>query len=196
MLRGDKVGLRARADDDVDILDAELYNDVETRAQADARPWRPITPGSVASPYAVAAPRDDVATFSVVELATGELAGEALLWGIDTHNRLAHVGISLRPAFRRRGLGTDVVRVLCRYGFAVRGLHRLQLETLAGNVAMRTAANTAGFTFEGTLRRAAWVMGEFLDEVVYGLLAADWADPRPGSGGSSDPGAGSTSSAA
>jgi RimJ/RimL family protein N-acetyltransferase len=122
----------------------------------------------------VTGPDNHAACFSVVELATGELAGEALLWDIDLHNRAAHIGISLRPAFRGRGLGADAVRVLCRYGFAIRGLHRLQAETLATNNAMIQAADRAGFTREGTLRRAAWVDGEFLDEVILGLLAAEW----------------------
>jgi RimJ/RimL family protein N-acetyltransferase len=95
---------------------------------------------------------------------------------------MAHLGLGLRPAFRGRGLGTDVVRALCEYGFTVRGLHRLQVETLASNAAMIHAAERAGFVREGTLRRAAWVTGEFLDEVILGLLAADWAGragPRP-----------------
>jgi RimJ/RimL family protein N-acetyltransferase len=112
--------------------------------------------------------------FSVVELVGGELAGEALLWAIDLHNRMAHLGVSLRPAFRGRGLGADVVLALCEYGFAVRGLHRLQVDTLAGNTAMIRAATQAGFVPEGTLRRAAWVNGDFADEVILGLLAADW----------------------
>jgi RimJ/RimL family protein N-acetyltransferase len=68
------------------------------------------------------------------------------------------------------------VRVLCRYGFAIRGLHRLQVETLADNAAMIGATRRTGFVLEGTLRRAAWVNGRFVDEVVLGLLAEDWAD--------------------
>jgi RimJ/RimL family protein N-acetyltransferase len=167
------IGLRARHDSDIPVLHAELYDDVETRVRADSRPWQPIPPGS-GSPYVVTGPDNRAACFSVVELATGELAGEALLWDIDLHNRAAHIGISLRPAFRGRGLGADVVRVLCRYGFAIRGLHRLQAETLSTNNAMIQAANRAGFTREGTLRRAAWVDGEFADEVILGLLAAEW----------------------
>jgi RimJ/RimL family protein N-acetyltransferase len=166
-------GLRARHDSDIPVLHADLYDDVETRVRADSRPWQPIPPGS-GSPYVVTGPDNHAACFSVVELATGELAGEALLWGIDLHNRGAHIGISLRPAFRGRGLGADVVRVLCRYGFAIRGLHRLQAETLSTNNAMIQAASRAGFTREGTLRRAAWVDGEFADEVMFGLLAAEW----------------------
>ncbi|SCE97188.1 hypothetical protein GA0074695_2570 [Micromonospora viridifaciens] len=99
MLRGDKVGLRARHETDVPVLQSELYDDVATRSRADSRPWRPIPPGSAASPYSIADPTDDVAYFSVVELGVDELAGEAVLWGIDSHNRTAHLGISLRPAF-------------------------------------------------------------------------------------------------
>src|SRR5215472_13839027 len=179
MLRGELAGLRARQDSDVPVLQAELYDDVATRMRADYRPWRPIPPGSAASPYAVTGPADDVAVFSVVRLSDEELAGEALLWGIDVHNRTAHVGISLRPAFRGRGLGADAVRLLCYYGFAVRGLHRLQIETLADNASMIAVATRVGFVPEGTLRRSAWVEGAFADEAILGMLASDWSQQRP-----------------
>ena len=175
MLSGEVTRLRARYDSDIPVLHANLYDDVETRVRADSRPWYPIPPGS-GSPYRVPGPDDRTACFSVVLLANSELAGEALLWDIDLHNRTAHIGISLIPEFRGRGLGSDVVRVLCRYGFAIRGLHRLQAETLADNVAMIAAAGRAGFRREGTLRRSAWVNGDFADEVIFGLLATEWED--------------------
>jgi RimJ/RimL family protein N-acetyltransferase len=138
----------------------------------------PVTPGAADSPYRIPRDRTDSVGFAAVELASGDLAGEAVLWGLDLHNRSAHIGLSLRPAFRGRHLGTDIVRVLCRYGFAVRGLHRLQIETLADNHAMITAATRAGFAHEGTLRRAAWVEGAFADEAIYGLLATEWKPPE------------------
>lgn len=179
MLRGELIGLRAQQDSDIEVFETELLNDVETRMRSDDRPWRPVPPGSVRRPGSPGDDGDDMSDigadvkFSVVELATGELVGEALLWAIDLHNRSAHLGISLLPAFRGKHLATDVVRVLCRYGFAVRGLHRLQIETLADNYAMITAATRAGFVPEGTMRGAAWVDGGFADEVVLGLLAAE-----------------------
>jgi RimJ/RimL family protein N-acetyltransferase len=174
MLRGEVAGLRARQDGDVPVLQAELYDDVDTRMRADSRPWRPIAAGSAASPYRVSGDEESAAVFSVVRLGTDELAGDALLWGIDLHNRSAHIGISLRPAFRGHGLGADAVRLLCYYGFVVRGLHRLQAETLAGNAAMLATAARAGFVAEGTLRRTSWVDGAFADEVILGLLAGEW----------------------
>lgn len=165
------------------MLHTELYDDVATRSRADSRPWRPITPGSTASPYAIIDPTDDAACFSVAHLADDQLAAQALLRGIDHHNRAAHIGISLRPSFRGRGLATDVIKVLCDYGFQVRGLHRLQIGTLADNAPMIKAATNVGFVEEETLRHAAWVNRDFADQVILGLLATDWNrhQHRPGS---------------
>lgn len=177
------IGLRARHESDVRVLHAELYDDVLTRSRTDPRPWRPIAADSAHSPYAVDEPSDAASTFAVVETATQELAGQCVLWGIDRHNRTAHLGMALRPAFRGRGLSTDVVHALCEYGFAVLGLQRLQIETLADNLPMIKAATGAGFALEGTLRHAAWVYGAFIDEVVLGLLAEEWRPrDRPAAG--------------
>jgi RimJ/RimL family protein N-acetyltransferase len=175
MLRGQVVGLRAQQDSDIEVFETELLNDVETRVRSDGRPWRPVAPGAANSPYRDTEERGEVVKFSVVELATGDLVGEAVLWGIDLHNRNAHLGLSLRPAFRGKGLGTDIVRVLCRYGFAIRGLYRLQVDTLADNDAMIGAAVRVGFVPEATLRGQAWVNGRFADAVLLGLLAAEWS---------------------
>jgi RimJ/RimL family protein N-acetyltransferase len=174
MLCGELVRLRPRLEADVPILHAELYDDEATWSRAHSTPWRPIEVESGESPYAVSEPAEKMQIFSVVTLADDELVGDALLWGIDSHNRIAHLGLSLIPAARSRGFGGDIVRVLCRYGFTDRRLNRLQVDTLADNAAMIATAEKAGFVLEGTLRRSAWVAGEFVDEVVLGLLAADW----------------------
>jgi RimJ/RimL family protein N-acetyltransferase len=174
MLSGIKVGLRARHEDDLPILQAGLYDDVVNHSRADGRPWRPITPGSKESPLVVDDTDKRHNSFSVVELDGGTLAGTAELWSIDTHNRSAHLGLALLPSCRGKGYGTDMVAVLCHYGFVGRGLQRLQVETLVDNTAMLRAAERNGFVREGVLRSAAWVMGEFLDEVILGLLVQDW----------------------
>ncbi|NGN62607.1 GNAT family N-acetyltransferase [Streptomyces sp. A7024] len=174
MLRGNKIGLRARHDDDIPILRTELYDDVVNAARAEGAPWRPITPGS-SDPRLVVDDKDaGKVPFSVVELETNTLVGTATFWGIDTHHRSAHIGLGLLPSTRGKGYGTDVVAVLCHYGFVVRGLHRLQIETLSDNVAMLRSAERNGFVREGVLRSATWVMGRFMDSVLLGLLAEDW----------------------
>jgi RimJ/RimL family protein N-acetyltransferase len=138
-----------------------------------------VAPGAPGSPYRQAEDRNSVIRFSVVELAIGELAGEAGMSGIDLHNRHAEIGLVLRPACRGRQLGTDVVRVLCHYGFVIRGLHRLQITTLADNHAMIAAAVRAGFVLEGTSRDVAWIDGGFADGVTLSQLAGEWSRPAP-----------------
>ncbi|GHF06589.1 hypothetical protein GCM10017786_45200 [Amycolatopsis deserti] len=174
MLKGEKVGLRARYDEDIPILRTELYDDVVNGSRAESRPWRPISPSSKDRRLFVDDSEEGHVPFSVVELAGDTLIGIANLWGIDTHHRSAHVGLGLLPSARGKGYGSDVVAVLCHYGFVVRGLHRLQIETLADNFAMLRAAERNGFVREGVLRKSAWVMGEFLDDVLLGLLAEEW----------------------
>ncbi|HEY1571550.1 MAG TPA: GNAT family protein [Pseudonocardiaceae bacterium] len=173
-LHGNLVRLRARHEADVPILDTELHGDVAGNARGSRRPWRPMSPGAQASMNRVAEPTDRAAPFSVVTLGDDELAGEAALWGINTLGRSAHIGMALRPAYRGKGLGTDVVRVLCHYGFTVLGLHRIQIDTLTDNHAMIRAAERAGFQREVIHRQTVWVMGEFLDELILGLLAREW----------------------
>ncbi|MFM9442093.1 GNAT family N-acetyltransferase [Streptomyces acidiscabies] len=174
MLKGARVGLRARHEDDIPLLRTELFNDVVNSARADDKPWRPFSPDAKEPRLVVEEGTEDRVPFSVVELEGGTLIGVASLWGIDTHNRYAHVGVSLLPSARGKGYGTDVVATLCHYAFVVRSLHRLQVETLADNDAMLRAAERNGFVREGVLKSSAWVLGEFLDEVILGLLVEDW----------------------
>jgi RimJ/RimL family protein N-acetyltransferase len=171
MLRGNRVILRARRDTDVPILHAALYDDVATRLLVSGRPWRPVSIDR--SPFQ---PREDehADIFTIADSSGDTPLGQAALWGVDSHNRLGHLGMSLLPEHRGHGYAAEVMQLLCGYGFQLRGLHRLQVETLADNAAMIKTAASAGFVQEGLLRRSAWVAGRFVDEVIYGLLADEW----------------------
>ncbi|WP_017581918.1 GNAT family N-acetyltransferase [Nocardiopsis valliformis] len=179
MLRGSKVGLRARHEDDIPVLQADLYDDPVTHSRAQGSPWQPTMPGSKYSAVTVDDGAVSMAAFSVVDLGTEALVGTASLWGIDTHSRSAHLGVGILSSARGKGYGTDTVAVLCHYGFVVRGLHRLQIETLADNTAVLAMAENNGFVREGVMRSSAWVLGEFLDEALYGLLAEEWKPALP-----------------
>jgi len=178
MLTGPSIYLRARLPTDVAVLQEGLYEDIATRVRADGRAWRPMARDAASSPYAVREPSEELAMFSVVDSASDELAGEALLWSLDGHNRSAHVGLALLPQFRGRGLSHEVVDVLCRYGFTILGLQRLQVEAATDNEAMLRAATRAGFVEEGVRRQANWANGSFRDEAILGLLASEWPRTR------------------
>jgi RimJ/RimL family protein N-acetyltransferase len=95
--------------------------------------------------------------------------------------RVAHVGIALLPAARGHSYGRDAVTIICRYGFRLRLLRRIELETGATNTAMRTVAERVGFTLEGMLRERYYDGTGFGDVALYGLLDREWRDPAEAS---------------
>lgn len=72
-----------------------------------------------------------------------------------------------------------MVAVLCHYGVVVRGLQRLQIETLSDNAAMLRSAEHDGVVREGVLRSSARVMGEFLDECCSGSSSRSGSTTAP-----------------
>jgi hypothetical protein len=159
MLRGSRVGLPARHATDTAVPHAEIYDDVATRSRADSRAWRPIPPDSSASPYRVAGPAEDAACFSVVELDREDLAGDALLRGIDVHNeRLTWE--------HRRG------RRSAAEGWA---------PTWSGCCATTASwfSDRTGCRSRPSSTMPRWVAGAFADETVMGLLASEWSTDGP-----------------
>lgn len=107
--------------------------------------------------------------------AGGTLIGRCDLFGLDELARSGEVGIGLVATARGRGAGTDALRLLVRFAFARRNLHRVHLRCIASNAAAIACYRKTGFVQEGVLRESAWVRGGFEDEIVMGLLREEWA---------------------
>lgn len=177
MLKGRLVGLREyRREDVTTLFPPEL--DPEYISLTEIQPYRPRSLAAHLAEYDRRTGEQDGRTvpFAIQRLddETGTAIGRVGLWSIDLHQRTAHIGISLLPSAQGHGYGRDAIEVICRYGFEIRGLERLSLETLSVNAAMRATAQACGFLEEGRLRSAAWHLGSRVDEVVYGLLADEW----------------------
>jgi RimJ/RimL family protein N-acetyltransferase len=182
VLVGSVAALRSVRREDLSVLHAAFGTDPAVHAVAETTPWLPRTVEALQARYdkALTEDADPAVVDLVVQSATdhaGLCLGSATVWGIDLHNRTAHLGLSLVPAARGRGLGLDAVRLMCRYAFEVRDLRRVAVETLVTNEPMRRTALAAGFTQEGILRENAYVLGARVDEVVFGLLRHEWPQP-------------------
>lgn len=106
---------------------------------------------------------------AVVENATGEYAGEAVLNEFDSGRRSANFRIALRgPAWYGRGLGGEATMLMARHAFESIGLESMVLEVRADNVRAIRAYEKAGFVETGRSEDegATWVDME--------LAAADW----------------------
>lgn len=87
---------------------------------------------------------------AIVENATGEFAGEAVLNEFDSARRSANFRIALRgPGWYGRGLGGEATALIARHAFEVVGLELLTLEVRADNPRAIRAYEKSGFTETG-----------------------------------------------
>lgn len=96
--------------------------------------------------------------------------------GVDLHEnrRQAEIGFTLARAYQGQGYATEAIRAVLGHLFGVRGLHKVSAECDARNEASARLLERVGFTREGLRRQHTWLKDEWTDDLLYGLLAADW----------------------
>lgn len=171
MLTGTRVALRPFREADLEAL-YPIWADFDSWAARSSRPPQPLTLAAFRDWYIPVTAVLDSAEF-VIEV-DGEVIGRCGMFNEDPLARHAEVGIALDTSARGRGHGTDAMRVLVGFLFSARNLHRLHLETLAGNAAALASYRKVGFAPEGVLREHAFVAGQYVDTVVMGLLCSEW----------------------
>jgi ribosomal-protein-serine acetyltransferase len=94
---------------------------------------------------------------------------------LEWANRSTCIGYWLAEPFQRRGIMTKACRALVEYAFDDWHLNRIEIRCAIGNTKSRAIPERLGFRSEGTLREAEWLYDHYVDHVVYGMLADDWA---------------------
>ena len=90
--------------------------------------------------------------------------------GSDIYRQNAELGYWLAEPFWGRGIITEAVRAMVRYGFEAYPLHRIHAEVFARNAASGRVLEKAGFTYEARLRSNVIKDGQLLDSLVYSIL--------------------------
>jgi RimJ/RimL family protein N-acetyltransferase len=107
----------------------------------------------------------------------GEPAGTMRFSRANARSRIADLGgLAIHPDYRGRGVGADAARLVQRHLLDDLGYHRLQLEVYGFNERALAHAERAGWVREGVRRKAYWRRGEWVDSVLYGLVAEDVSD--------------------
>jgi RimJ/RimL family protein N-acetyltransferase len=109
----------------------------------------------------------------VVE-ADGEPAGMLGFHVANERNRIARLErLAIHPGFRGRRLADEAARQFQRLLLGELGYHRLELEIYAFNERACVHAERAGFVREGRKRKAYLKDGEWVDSVLYAIVAED-----------------------
>lgn len=109
----------------------------------------------------------------VVEV-DGRRAGTIRFSRANARSRIADLGgLAVHPSFRGRKIGDETARLVQRHLLRDLGFHRLQLEIYGFNERAQVHAERSGFMREGVRRKAYWRNDEWVDGVLYGLVAED-----------------------
>ena len=104
----------------------------------------------------------------------GERAGALGFRVASETNRIARLEkLAIHPRHRGRRLADEAARLFQRLLLQELGYHRLELEIYAFNERACAHAERAGFVREGRKRRAYLKGGEWVDTVLYALLAEE-----------------------
>lgn len=105
----------------------------------------------------------------------GKLLGEARLDALDQHEARARLAIGLYdPAKLGLGLGREAVRLVLQHAFENLNLHRVGLRVIAYNTRAIRCYLACGFVVEGREREAAFITGEWHDDVLMSILAREF----------------------
>lgn len=169
---GELVRLRAREVTDSDanyrwMNDYEVTRFIQVRYPPSMRSQRAYLEG-------LPVPAFEGSRFSIETLADRTLIGTCHLGGGSAEDRAADLGITIgEKSYWNGGYGTDAMRVLCRAGFEVMNLERIELRVFADNPRARRVYEKIGFQFEACMRDADFRSGRYRDTVVMGLLRGE-----------------------
>jgi ribosomal-protein-serine acetyltransferase len=157
----------------------EVYALVE-RERAHLREWLPWVDMTTEVEHTLNFIKTSLQQFAGNDgFSAGIWSGEEFIGGIGTHKidwlyRRVGIGYWIAREFQGRGIVTDACRAVIEHAFHEWMLNRVEIHCAVGNEKSCAIPKRLGFQFEGVLREAQLLNGEYHDIHVYAMLARDW----------------------
>jgi RimJ/RimL family protein N-acetyltransferase len=101
----------------------------------------------------------------------GLLCGSIAL--LNNHGKDSHkdeIGYWIGKAYRNKGLMTDTIKAFSNLVFQYYGMVRLEATIYSYNIASQRVVEKCGFNYEGTLKKAYFKDGKYIDGKLYALV--------------------------
>ncbi|MDD3335367.1 MAG: GNAT family protein [Eubacteriales bacterium] len=113
--------------------------------------------------------------FVIASIEDGRYLGQLDMFRLDWRLRCGELGMVIASADDRgRGVGTEALQLMQRFGFLTAGMERIELEVEMGNAAALRCYQKAGFMLEGVKRHAYYRDGQFTDIGIMSVLSDEW----------------------
>lgn len=164
--------------------DADYPAMADMHARADVArylPWRQPRDDEAARAALVRhlAPRldgdGDGMTLAGFDAVGGRFVGEFVLFLKSVEHQAGEVGYIVHPDAQGRGYATEGAAAMLQLAFETMGMHRVVGRIDARNAASAAVLEKLGMQKEAHFRENQQVQGEWVDEVVYSVLASEWS---------------------
>ena len=88
-------------------------------------------------------------------------------------------GVSIAPVHQGRGYACEALRMVFGLVFGQLGRHRIHASVDPRNLASLAMLRALGMRQEAHHRESLWLHGEWVDDLVFALLASDWHAAQP-----------------
>ena len=106
---------------------------------------------------------------------TGKIIGTVGFMWIQSDNAAAEVGYSLSRAYWNRGIMSEALEAVIRYGFESLHLNRIEAIHELDNPASGAVMRKCGMVREGTLREKLLNKGRYVDVDMYAILRRNYS---------------------
>lgn len=110
---------------------------------------------------------------------SGELIGDLGVHFVGDDGKQAEIGFTIAPARQRQGLGAEAVRGLLDLLFTKLDKHRVFASVDPRNEASMALLRKVGMRQEAHFRQSMFWKGEWVDDVVFAVLRAEWNTEQP-----------------
>lgn len=104
----------------------------------------------------------------------GILIGTCGFAAIDRYNNKGEIGYVLSHRYRGKGYMREAAMKMLSVGFDLLGLNRIEARILVGNTNSEKLAMSIGMRYEGTMKNALYVKGQYKSFSYYGITAEDY----------------------
>ena len=105
---------------------------------------------------------------------SGNLIGSCNYVNCNQSQLIAELGYVLSPSYWNKGIMSEVIRRVIRFGFEEMGLERIEAKCMAENIGSARVMEKSGMAYEGTLRSCMQVKDQRLDLKLYAIIRGDF----------------------
>ena len=112
--------------------------------------------------------------FVIIEKESMQVIGDLGIHFLDEENKQAELGFTLDNNFQGKGYATEAVKEIISYLFNTLNKHRIIGSVDPRNTNSIKLLERLGFRKEAHFKESLFINGEWVDDVIYGLLKREW----------------------